>query len=55
MQVEPKKQREYIYIRLEDATKNKVKELAASEGVNMTIWVRQLILKTIAKKKFPIN
>ena len=39
---------DYIYIRLDDSTKEKVKEAAKKDGSNMTIWVRQLIMRELA-------
>ena len=38
---------EYIFIRLDKKLKKRLKEQAKLEGSNMTIWVRQLIIKTI--------
>lgn len=37
----------YIYIRLDENIKNLIKEAAKKDGSNMTIWVRQLIMRTI--------
>lgn len=39
---------DYIYIRLDDSTKEKVKIAAQRDGSNMTIWVRQLIMRELA-------
>lgn len=38
---------DYIYIRIGKESKKALKERAKLDGSNMTIWVRQLILKTL--------
>lgn len=38
---------DYIYIRLEEDIKDKIKEQAQKEGMNMTIWARHALIKTI--------
>lgn len=40
---------EYIYIRLTKNIKTLVKERAKQEGSNMTIWIRQLVIKALEK------
>ncbi len=38
---------DYIYIRLTKSIKKKLKRIAKEEGSNMTIWVRQLVMKEL--------
>lgn len=40
---------DYIYIRLGKSVKNKVKKIAEKDGSNMTIWIRQLIIREVSK------
>ena len=42
---------EYVYIRLDDSIKKRVKEKAALDGSNMTIWIRQLIMRELNHNK----
>ncbi len=39
--------KDYIFIRVGESIKGKIKERAKKEGSNMTIWTRQLIIKTL--------
>ena len=39
--------RPYVYIRLDDETREQVKEAARKDGSNMTIWIRQLIKREL--------
>ena len=39
----------YVYIRLMDGDKERVKDKAASEGMDMTTWIRNLVLKALKK------
>lgn len=38
----------YVYIRLPAEIKRQIEERAAADGSNMTIWVRQLIMKALS-------
>lgn len=38
---------DYIYIRLDKKTKKELKKKARESGSNMTIWVRQLVLREL--------
>lgn len=38
---------DYIYVRMNKSIKKQIKERAEKEGSNSTIWVRQLIIKTL--------
>lgn len=38
---------DYIYIRLDRKTKKELKRKAKESGSNMTIWVRQLVLREL--------
>lgn len=39
--------KEYIFIRLDENLKKRLKEQSKLDGSNMTIWVRQLIMKAL--------
>lgn len=41
---------DYIYIRLDKKTKRALRKIARQEGSNMTIWVRQLVLREILSR-----
>lgn len=41
---------DYVYFRLGKDAKKDVKARAKAEGSNMTIWLRQLILKTLQEE-----
>ena len=44
-----KKPREdYVYIRLDKPLKKAIKSRAEKDGSNMTIWVRQLIMRELS-------
>lgn len=43
----PEKRSDYIYIKIGRDVKKRIKERAKIEGVNMTIYVRQLIMRNI--------
>lgn len=47
----PKEISDYIYIRLPADTKKRIQEYAKSEGSNVTIWVRQLIIRELRIKE----
>lgn len=38
---------DYVYIRLGHETKERVKTLAVESGSNMTLWIRQLIVREV--------
>lgn len=40
----------YIHVNLGIPLKNKVKKRSRKEGSNMTVWVRQLIMRELDKK-----
>lgn len=40
---------DYIYVRLNEETKKLLKQKVASEGSNMTIYVRQLIMREVGQ------
>lgn len=42
---------DYVYIRLSNSIKKSVREIAKNEGSNMTIWIRQLIMRELESKK----
>lgn len=37
----------YVYVRLDDGDKDKLKEIARKDGSNMTVFIRRLIIKAI--------
>lgn len=39
--------KDYVYIRLDKEIKGKLKRISSDDGSNMTIWIRQLIIKTL--------
>lgn len=41
---------DYIYIRLDKKTKMALRKVAKKDGSNMTIWVRQLVLRELLTK-----
>jgi len=41
---------DYIYIRVGGSIKKKIVAQAEKEGSNMTIWVRQLVMRELANK-----
>lgn len=45
----PKKFIPYLYVRLDEKEKERVKKRAEKDGSNMTIWVRQLIFNELDK------
>lgn len=49
--LKPLDSKEYIFIRLDENLKKRLKEQAKVDGSNMTIWVRQLIMKALTQSK----